>query len=250
MFYKLLYDLKEYVCDLFALCAISIHNEIKRQGDVAMLPILPLKAVCMPGEQLNVEITENRYQKLIERCIKNTGELAVVFCSDYKDELGALRNVGCLAKITHCNVCSSGIFEVVLEGVKRFKFNNTEPKLDIYYASDVCFLDDIVDISEHDLLLKDVEEAYGVYIRKLSSFDKELLPEVIKSEIGFDGIYKLLNDISMPWEKKQQGVEINSIKKRFEHILSCLQFEVDMLSFVIDKSAENELTLKSAQTLN
>ncbi len=242
--------MNEYVCDLFALCAISIHKKVKRQGDVAMLPILPLKAVCMPGELLNVEITESRYQKLIERCMKNTGELAVVFCSDYKNELRALCNVGCLAKITHCNVCPSGVFEITLEGLKRFRFNGTEPKLDIYYASEVCFLDDIMDISENDPLLQDVTQAYKVYIRKLTSFDKELVPEVILENIYFDNVYKLLNDISMPWEKKQQGVEINSIKKRLEHILSCLQFEVDMLSFVIEKSAEGELTLKSSQTLN
>lgn len=240
----------ETVCDLFALCAINIHKRVKRQGDVAMLPILPLKAVCLPGEELCIEITEVRYQKLLERCMKNTAELAIVLCSDYKDELGTLHNVGCLAKITHFDVWASGIVEIKVKGIQRFKFTRTEPKLEIHYASDVCFLDEVVDVQEDAGLLREVLDTYAVYIQKLRSFDKDYVPEDLLQEVCLYSSFKLLNDISMPWEKKQQGLEINSIKKRFEHILSCLQCEVDMLNFLTEKNSQERGSFEGTQILN
>jgi Lon protease-like protein len=215
-----------------------------------MLPILPLKAVCLPGEVLTVQITEERYQKLIQRCMNHAGEVAVVFCSDYKDELGTMRNVGCQAKIVHFEVCISGDFEIQLIGLYRFKFTSTQPKLDIFYASHIEKLEDVIDIAGTDNLFLEVNETYQNYLKELQKFDHEFMPENTLDNIGYTDTFKLMNDISISWENKQQGIELNSIKKRLEHILSCLHFERDMLNFLSEKGADEEVAIKALTSLN
>lgn len=215
-----------------------------------MLPILPLKAVCLPGETLTVQVTEERYQKLVQRCMNHSGEVAVVFCSDYKDELGTMKHVGCQAKIVHFEVCISGDFEIQLQGLYRFKFTEIEPKLNIFYTSQENILEDIKDIAGTDNLFLEINESYQNYLTQLQKFDPELMPENTLDNIGYHDTFKLIDDISMSWENKQQGLEINSIKKRLEHILSCLQFERDMLNFLCEKGMDEKVAVKALTSLN
>lgn len=215
-----------------------------------MLPVLPLKAVCLPNECLTVEITEERYKKLVERCYKHSGELAVVFCSDYENEVQSMKNVGCEARITHYELCDNGCILIEIQGVCKFSYEYLESKLDVYYASGVEDEEDVIDIAGTDNLFLQVFEAYQNYLTALNAFDSEMMPESTLDVIGYNDTYKLISDISMPWEKKQQGLEINSTKKRLEFILSCLQFERDMLSFMKEESGKEQGNIMPAYSLN
>ena len=215
-----------------------------------MLPSLPLKAVCLPGETLYVEITEERYQKLIERCSNHAGELAVVFCSDYNDELGTMKSIGCQARIMHTDVCSSGLLKVELLGLKRFGFHDIEEKLNIYYAFGVEILEDVKDIAGTDNLFLEVFDTYKNYLNELEKFDPDMAPEKCLDFLGYGDLFKVINGISMSWENKQQGLEINSIKKRLEFILSCLQVERDMLNFISERSVDEKVASVAFASLN
>lgn len=202
-----------------------------------MLPILPLKAVLTPEMRLDVHLSDTRYMRLVERCVQNAGELAVVFCSDYRDERGQLALVGCQAKIEHAEMLD-GQMLVKLVGLRRFKYSSTEPKLDIYYADGVEWMDDLVDIDDDDPIFNSLLDVYQLYALKTTEVTQDDALDIPLIEIGKASSFKLLNVLNLPLDKRQNALEISSLKKRFEYILTCLRFELEMLSFLQSNQVE------------
>ena len=60
------------------------------------LPIFELPAVLLPGELMPLHIFEDRYKRMIVRCLDEGEPFGIVFRDE---ELGA-RNVGCEARVT------------------------------------------------------------------------------------------------------------------------------------------------------
>ena len=215
-----------------------------------MLPILPLKTVCLPGEVLTVTLTEERYIQLVQRCIKHAGELAVVLCTDYENELETLKTVGCQVQITHHEMCSSGYLQIKVLGQKRFSFTQIEQKLGVFYAAQVDVLEDVKDIPGTHTLFLEVSETYQTYLQKLKNYDAALLPDEIVQGISYADIDHILSGVTLSLEKKQQGLATNSIKKRLELTLSCLHSELDMLDFVIERSVDEQKVQTPLSSLN
>tara|TARA_R110000868_G_scaffold262401_2_gene521035 strand:- start:17587 stop:18249 length:663 start_codon:yes stop_codon:yes gene_type:complete len=212
-----------------------------------MLPILPLKTVLVPDMVLTVQLEDERYKALLKRCMDHEGELAVVFCSDYNNELASLRQMGCKARIEKCEGIEGGVMEVKLLGLHRFSFSETLPKLNIHYAADVQYIFDVLDIEDTDPLLKKVFELYQSYMENLVRFDPEMMPDICMTSIKSNDSLALLKHLSLSVEKRQEGLEILSVRERFSFILSCLRLELEMLSFV--SSTESAMP-RSVNVLN
>lgn len=202
-----------------------------------MLPILPLKTVLIPDMTLTVYLADKRYQLLLNRCIENDGELAIVFCSDYNNEATSLGKMGCKARIEKCEVMPDGQLKVSLLGLNRFSFSEISPKLNIYYAENIQYVQDTVDIAHADPLLSSVFKVYQKYISTLVKFDPEIIPETPFACLQTNDSLPLLNSLALPALKRQKGLEILSARERFVFILSCLRLELNMLSFVSLKEA-------------
>ena len=81
------------------------------------IPIFPLKLVLFPGAKYPLHIFEERYKKMINRCIERDEEFGIVSNIDSN-----FSKVGCIAiveKVTR--TYSDGSFDIVVTGKDRFK---------------------------------------------------------------------------------------------------------------------------------
>jgi Lon protease-like protein len=91
--------------------------------DVALLrvPVFPLAgALLFPRAQLPLHIFEERYRAMIRDALASDRLIAMVQPKD-EDEPPALFEIGCLGRIGACEELDDGRFNIVLEGLSRFR---------------------------------------------------------------------------------------------------------------------------------
>ncbi len=96
-------------------------------GDGLELPIFELPLVLLPGELLPLHIFEDRYKRMIARCLEDGEPFGIVFRDE---ELGA-RRVGCEARVTEVTErFDDGRLNIIVTGERPFRV------LDRFEASD------------------------------------------------------------------------------------------------------------------
>jgi Lon protease-like protein len=91
--------------------------------DSALLrvPVFPLAgALLFPRAQLPLHIFEPRYRAMVRDALASDRLIAMVQPKD-EDEPPALFEVGCLGRIGTCEELEDGRFNIVLEGLSRFR---------------------------------------------------------------------------------------------------------------------------------
>src|SRR5215213_2402268 len=87
-------------------------------GDGLELPIFELPLVLLPGELLPLHIFEERYKRMIARCLDQGEPFGIVFRDE---ELGA-RRVGCEARVTEVTErFDDGRLNIVVTGERPFR---------------------------------------------------------------------------------------------------------------------------------
>ncbi len=90
-------------------------------GDLLRVPIFPLAgALLLPRAQLPLHIFEPRYRAMVRDALASDGVIAMVQPKD-EAEPQRLFDIGCLGQIVGSEQLDDGRFNIVLEGVTRFK---------------------------------------------------------------------------------------------------------------------------------
>lgn len=85
------------------------------------VPVFPLAgALLFPRSQLPLHIFEPRYRAMVHDALASDRLIAMVQPRD-EDEPPALFEVGCLGRIGTCDELEDGRFNIVLEGLSRFR---------------------------------------------------------------------------------------------------------------------------------
>jgi len=91
--------------------------------DAALLrvPVFPLAgALLFPRAQLPLHIFEPRYRAMVRDALASDRLIAMIQPKD-EDEPPTLFQVGCLGRIGTCDELEDGRFNIVLEGLSRFR---------------------------------------------------------------------------------------------------------------------------------
>jgi Lon protease-like protein len=91
--------------------------------DTALLrvPVFPLAgALLFPRAQLPLHIFEPRYRAMVRDALASDRLIAMIQPKD-EEEPPALFEVGCLGRIGACDELEDGRFNIVLEGLSRFR---------------------------------------------------------------------------------------------------------------------------------
>ena len=91
---------------------------------VLRVPIFPLAgALLFPRGQLPLHIFEPRYRAMIRDALASDGLVAMIQPREAESDRQAasLFEVGCLGKIVACDELDDGRFNIVLEGLARFR---------------------------------------------------------------------------------------------------------------------------------
>jgi len=182
-----------------------------------IIPLFPLGVVLLPGMGLPLHIFEERYKKLIEKCLREKREFGVVFYSGKK-----MLRVGCTAGITEViRNYAHGEMDILTEGRQRFVIKELlDDKL--YIEAKVEFFQDTredVDERMKDLVRIGTESL--VQLNRVSSkntdlvgvknLDPESLSFLIASTEGFT------------LEEKQKFLEMTSTTERLEKSITSIQ---------------------------
>ncbi len=91
---------------------------------MALIPLFPLNTVLFPGMQLKLHIFEERYKKMINRCIDGAEPFGVVLIRRGEEAGGANASpydVGCTADISKVQRLPHGRMNIVTTGKRRFR---------------------------------------------------------------------------------------------------------------------------------
>ncbi len=96
------------------------------------VPIFPLAgAVLFPRAQLPLHIFEPRYRDMVRDALAGDGIIAMVQPRD-RSAHPALFEIGCLGRITGTEELEDGRFNIILEGIGRFRIA-AEPEVETAY---------------------------------------------------------------------------------------------------------------------
>ncbi len=101
-------------------------------GTLLRVPIFPLGgALLFPGGQLPLHVFEPRYRAMVTDALASDRLIGMIQPKD-EAEPPALFEVGCLGRIGTCDQLADGRFNLVLEGLSRFRIAR-EAKVDTPY---------------------------------------------------------------------------------------------------------------------
>jgi Lon protease-like protein len=85
------------------------------------VPVFPLAgALLFPRAQLPLHVFEPRYRAMVRDALASDGIIAMVQPRDH-DEPPSLFEIGCIGRITSSDELDDGRFNIVLEGLGRFR---------------------------------------------------------------------------------------------------------------------------------
>jgi hypothetical protein len=91
------------------------------EGALLRVPVFPLGgALLFPRGQLPLHIFEPRYRAMVRDALASDRLIAMIQPRD-GDEPPALFDVGCIGRIATCDELEDGRFNIVLEGLSRFR---------------------------------------------------------------------------------------------------------------------------------
>ncbi len=92
------------------------------------VPIFPLQAVLFPDALLPLRIFEVRYMDMARECLRSSTPFGVCLIRE-GEEVGAPalpHEVGCIARISDCDMEELGILKVTARGAERFRIVSSE----------------------------------------------------------------------------------------------------------------------------
>jgi Lon protease-like protein len=194
------------------------------------IPIFPLNLVVFPGSKYPLHIFEERYKKLLNKCLDNNSGFGIVSLIDKK-----ISDVGVYSIISEVlKTYDNGESDIVVEGVERFLINSTYKHTDGYYIADVNkYFDENTFVDENliDELQTDFEEIVELANYRLEeAFWNNLKSAKLKS-------FKIAEKSGMSYEQQQEFLILKSENER-------LYFLINYFNWIKEKVNNAELVKK------
>jgi Lon protease-like protein len=181
------------------------------------LPIFELPLVLLPGELLPLHIFEERYKRMIGRCLEDETPFGIVF----RDPEGGARRVGCEARVTEVTErFDDGRLNIVVTGERPFRvidrFDAPEfPAGEVEPVEPGALEEDATDDATA------AREAFAELVRRVGGEPPTTADlEVLDS-------YGIAARVELPPETKQRLLELRSEPERMSVLAAALGSLVD-----------------------
>jgi len=181
------------------------------------IPLFPLSLVMFPGAIYPLHIFEERYKKMIKRCLHNNEGFGIVSFIDNK-----ISDVGCYVLIKSImKTYPNGSQDILVEGKDKFRTMETFYHLDEYMVGRVLpFSDKENDLIDKDLMNTAIDK-FGEILDKTNiildnSYWKKLETTRNKS-------YKIAEKSGLDLKQQQRLLSMDSEKTRLNFLLRHLQ---------------------------
>jgi Lon protease-like protein len=193
-------------------------------------PLFPLGLVAVPGESVPLHVFEDRYRRMIERCLSAEAgsperEFGIIWLSDEE-----LKDVGCACEVERVlERMDDGRLNILARGTRPFRLLERQDDLR-YPAGIVEFLDD----DDAGGQLDEADEVAGASARKLYS---ELVEQATDRQIGEDELsamsaYEMAATVEFTKEAKQELLELRSEPARLRLLALLLRAAIKRLELI------------------
>jgi uncharacterized protein len=192
------------------------------------LPLFPLNTVLFPYMYLPMHIFEERYKLMINNCLLGNRGFGVLLVDDGEDGRGMRPyDIGTVGRITDINRLSDGRFNLILQGVRRFRvleYDTTRP----YLSGKVELLDDEEQMTAPGLVSA-VSRMFGDYLNTLLNITGQDSRDIALPNDAAILSYLVADGLQIEWTAKQGLLEMASAQQRLDVEATILQKEVVLL---------------------
>jgi len=197
-------------------------------GMLLRVPVFPLAgALLFPGSQLPLHIFEPRYRAMVRDALAGDRLIAMIQPRGDTDERGgppALFEIGCIGRIESCEELEDGRYNIVLEGLGRFRIAR-EAKVETLYRQ--------VDADREGFDSGD-EEALGIAQRAELEIEARAYADSLGYSVNWESVSRLddemlVNGIAQiaPLDvgSKQALLEAPDLAARTDLLVQFMQFQ-------------------------
>jgi Lon protease-like protein len=192
-------------------------------------PLFPLGIVALPGESVPLHVFEDRYKRMIERCLgaeegSIEREFGIVWLSDEE-----LKEVGCACEIERVlERMDDGRLNILARGTRPFRLLERQDDLP-YPAGVVEFLGEETTEQQDDadeVAGASARELYGELVEQAT--DRALSAE----EIGAMDAYEMAGTVEFGIDAKQELLELRSESARLRLLALLLRAALKRLELI------------------
>jgi Lon protease-like protein len=188
-------------------------------------PLFPLGIVALPTESVPLHIFEDRYRRMIERCLgadpgSIAGQFGIIWLSDQE-----LKPVGCACEIEQVlERMEDGRMNILARGTRPFRLLERQHELP-YPAGNVEFLADSEEVADD----RAASVARGLYHDLVErATDRSMTAE----ELGEMDAYRMAGTVEFDLDSKQQLLELRSENERLRLLTLLLRAAIERLELL------------------
>jgi Lon protease-like protein len=188
-------------------------------------PLFPLGIVALPSESVPLHVFEDRYRKMIERCLEGADgslerQFGIVWLSDQE-----LKPIGCACEIEKVlERMDDGRLNILARGSEPFRLLERQDDLP-YPAGVVEFLGD----ASEEVDEQAAQAARELYGELLDAATDRALEE---QEIAAMDAYKMAATVEFSVEAKQELLELRSENARMRLLALLLRAAIERLELI------------------
>ena len=198
------------------------------------IPLFPLnKVLLLPRAKLPLNLFENRYLHMFDHALQNGRYIGMIQPSEEPKKDGEMKppslyNVGCAGFLTAFSQTNDNRYEIILEGVCRFKIKKELELMNGFRRANVQWSKFKSDFKIEKL---DSNEKRNEFLKILRPFLEKMSMKVDWEVIEGTNDEDLINTISMccPFDvnEKQALLEAISLEKRREVLTSLIHINLN-----------------------
>ncbi len=201
--------------------------------DRPIYPLLPLRDVVVyPHMVVPLFVGRKKSIMALERAMENDKQIVLVAQKDPSDDDPTLEDVykvGTFATILQLLKLPDGTLKVLVEGVNRVQLLDGSDGPEFMRASAEELPGGELNEDEPDALMRSTISLFEQYV----NLSKKIPSEVIATVSGIEDAYRLADTVAshmtLTLEQKQAVLEIANLTKRFEHLMTAMESEIDLV---------------------
>lgn len=196
------------------------------------IPLFPLNTVLFPGGLLPLQVFEERYKLMVERCLERDAPFGVVLIRSGQEVGGAAEpfEIGTTARITRLQRLDGGRFALVAAGRQRYRIldlKHDEP----YLRANVSLLaEEDEDAPGIEQVMTRVSELFAEYVRLGLAIGNEWSREITLPHRPASLADAIASRIELEPQGKQRLLEELSVPRRLSTERRLLERAVEVLA--------------------